>query len=196
MVAVGYDESGMDTEGAAIGKRYGPTSLSAISITVPNAITGRAASHRRAGIRPLREQVCRASRVLAGGPRPENQAQKAARKEACRGERPGNLGVELQISEERKHGEVRADLQNDQAPDDRAHDDRQPAPGSFQFAGHDSTLPRADSDHPSSQAIRRLTRPWQWLRWSTLEVVDCSMTSPAPIEAPVQRRGLYEHDSV
>ncbi len=46
------------------------------------------------------------------------------------------------------------------------------------------------------QAIRRLTSPWQWLRWSTLEVVDCSMTSPAPIEAPVQRRGLYEHDSV
>jgi len=78
--------------GAAIGMRYGPTSLSAISITVPNAITGRAASHRRAGIRPLREQVRRASRVLAGGPRPENQAQKAARRRHVAGNAQGISG--------------------------------------------------------------------------------------------------------
>src|SRR6267143_4555414 len=44
------------------------------------------------------------------------------------------------------------------------------------------------------RSTRRLTSLWQWLRCSTLEAVDHSMTSPAPIEAPVQRRGLYEHD--
>ena len=41
-----------------------------------------------------------------------------------------------------------------------------------------------------------LDGPLAVVTFAGLEAVDHSMTSPAPIEAPVQRRGLYEHDSV
>src|SRR6266481_4086544 len=77
-VAAGYDESCIDTVGAATGMRYGATSRSVTNISVPNAIAGSAASHRPAGRRPLRDQLRRNSRALAGGPRPEHQAQMPA----------------------------------------------------------------------------------------------------------------------
>jgi len=41
-----------------------------------------------------------------------------------------------------------------------------------------------------------LDEPLAVVTFGELEAVDHSMTSPAPIAALVQRRGLYEHDSV
>jgi hypothetical protein len=53
--------------------------------------------------------------------------------------------------------------------------------------------------NPSSFSVRDrfvLDESFAVVTLAMPEVVDRSMTSPAPIEAPVQRRGLYEHDSI
>jgi hypothetical protein len=70
-VASGYEESGIETEGALTGMRLGNSSRIETSAMTPKTIAGIAATQIRVTGHEARASFLRASRVAAGGPQPE-----------------------------------------------------------------------------------------------------------------------------